>query len=95
MCLGATGTTLVQLLKDDGHSAAAIKSKSVMMDKELRAHDTTEYVESGRVFLVKNRWNKSYIYEMCLFPNGRYDDYVDATCYAIERYMFRKGLRFY
>ena len=91
----ATGTTLVQLLKDDGYSAAAITSKSVMMDKELRAHQTTEYVESGRVCLVKGGWNRSYIYEMCLFPNGRHDDYVDASCYAIERYMYRTGLRFF
>ena len=91
----ATGTTIVQLLKDKGIAAKEFISRNKKLDKEMKAYDCTDFVEGGRVDLVKGHWNKDYLHEMGLFPNGKYDDYVDTSCFAIEDYMFRKGLRFF
>jgi len=51
--------------------------------KETRADSFAARVENGDVFLVEGDWNDAYISELCSFPNGTYDDQVDASsrCY--------------
>ena len=86
----ASGKTLVQLLKDIAMNSSEIKSKYSISDKNVKAHDISAYIEAGRVFLKKAPWNADYLHEMAVFPNGRHDDYMDCTFYAIERYMMKK-----
>lgn len=51
-------------------------------DKVTRAMNFVSQVALGNVRLVKGEWNRAYIDELCLFPNGRYDDQVDASSLA-------------
>jgi hypothetical protein len=34
---------------------------------------------------VAGIWNDAYLDELCMFPNGRYDDQVDASSGAFTR----------
>ena len=40
--------------------------------------------EHGFVKLVEGDWNKAFIDELCAFPNGAYDDQVDAAAAAFR-----------
>lgn len=40
--------------------------------------------EAGNVRVVRGRWNGEYIEEMTTFPNGAFDDQVDATSGAFN-----------
>ena len=53
--------------------------------KEVRAQPFSAQCEAGNVRLVAADWNRAYIDEHCLFPNGRYDDQVDASSSAFSR----------
>jgi predicted phage terminase large subunit-like protein len=41
--------------------------------------------EAGSVRLVAGPWNRNYIDELCMFPNGSHDDQVDATSLAFNK----------
>lgn len=58
--------------------------------KENRLYAVTPYIEGGQVFLPNPKqapWVNDYIQEHTMFPNGRYDDRVDATSQALY-YLF-------
>ena len=48
-------------------------------NKELRADPFAAQCEAGNVKLVKGAWNREYIEELTMFPNGAHDDQVDAS----------------
>lgn len=56
--------------------------------KEVRANAASAWVESGNVYLphpALHAWVEDFIDECSKFPNGKYDDQVDAfTQYAIK-----------
>jgi hypothetical protein len=45
----------------------------------------TRSASIGNVCLVQGEWNAAYLAELCIFPNGRYDDQVDASSGAFAR----------
>jgi predicted phage terminase large subunit-like protein len=47
-------------------------------DKILRSEPFAAQIENGNVFMVKADWNKAYLDEMALFPDG-FKDQVDAS----------------
>lgn len=47
--------------------------------KEVRAEPYAAQVQAGNVSLVKGEWNRDFISEHELFPNGKYKDQVDAA----------------
>lgn len=49
-------------------------------DKELRAYPFSSQVNIGNVLLQRAPWNKAFLDEFGVFPNGKYKDQVDATC---------------
>ena len=54
--------------------------------KEVRATAVTALFESGRVLLPERaHWVDAFIDEMCVFPNGRHDDQVDACVFALRQ----------
>lgn len=59
-----------------GHAANADK---VTGSKEIRAEPYAAQVQAGNVRLVAGTWNRSFIDEHELFPNGPYKDQVDAA----------------
>lgn len=50
--------------------------------KVERARGLAACAEAGDLHLVRGAWNRDYLDELCLFPNARHDDQVDATAGA-------------
>ena len=53
-----------------------------MGSKEARAGPLATQAEHGNVYLVQGPWVNDWLDEVCNFPNGRYDDQVDAAASA-------------
>ena len=62
--------------------------------KEARVHAVTPDIEAGNVYLPEPSiapWVKDFIEECAAFPNGAFDDQVDAMSQALLRFMNRKS----
>ncbi len=53
--------------------------------KVTRASPFAAQVEGGNVFMLRAPWNKALTDEMKMFPNGSFDDQVDALSRAFHR----------
>jgi predicted phage terminase large subunit-like protein len=79
----ASGQSLIQELKN--FTALPILPVKVDSDKQTRAQAVTPLMEAGKIFLPESApWVSDYIEEMASFPNGIYDDVVDATTQALN-----------
>jgi predicted phage terminase large subunit-like protein len=79
----ASGQSLIQELKN--FTALPILPVQVDSDKQTRAQAVTPIMEAGKIFLPESApWVSGYIEEMACFPNGNYDDVVDATTQALN-----------
>ncbi len=78
----ASGTQLLQDLKHDGFDKAiACKSGG---DKVMRMHAVTGTIANGFVHIPEaNAWLEPYLFELAVFPNGKYDDQADSTSQAL------------
>jgi predicted phage terminase large subunit-like protein len=52
-------------------------------DKEDRAFHFSAAAQQERVYVLNAQWTADFLTECANFPNGRYDDQVDATSVAI------------
>jgi predicted phage terminase large subunit-like protein len=59
--------------------------------KEDRADPYSGQVQAGNVYLVKATWNKEFINEHEMYPNGRLKDQVDAAGGAFNKATIRKS----
>ena len=86
----ASGKSLVQLIRSETKiNITEIKTKFVSMSKIEMARASSPYIEGGRVFLVEGSWNEPYLKQVAMFPNGKHDEHIDLTSYAIERTLMR------
>lgn len=78
----ASGTQLLQELRERGIGyCQAIKPHA---NKEIRMTNQTALIESGRVWIPKDAdWVQTYLRELLVFPNGKFDDQVDSTSQAL------------
>jgi predicted phage terminase large subunit-like protein len=53
-------------------------------DKVVRARPLASQVNVGNVMLLRGAWNQDFIDELQLFPNGRFDDQVDAAARGFQ-----------
>lgn len=53
--------------------------------KEVRAEPFAAQVQGGNVYLLRGSWNKDYLEEMEMFPNGPRKDQVDASSGAFAK----------
>ncbi|WP_459459061.1 phage terminase large subunit [Rhizobium sp. No.120] len=53
-------------------------------DKATRAKPASAQAEAGNVKLVRGDWNEAFLDEICSFPNGQFDDQVDAFADALN-----------
>lgn len=72
----------------------SVKADRVTGSKEERAEPYAAQVEAGNVLLLKAPWNKDFIDEHELFPNGKYKDQVDAAAGAFTKITNHKLLGF-
>lgn len=58
--------------------------------KETRANPLSSAAEAGNVSIVSGEWNRDFLDEIALFPNGAHDDQVDAVTGAFAHISSRK-----
>lgn len=82
----ASGITTDQLIKSTTKlNSTQIKTKFARAGKEERAKMAAPFIEAGRVFLVEGTWNEGFLTQIAMFPNGKHDEHVDTTSYAVEQ----------
>jgi len=84
-----SGMSLVQDLRNDGIHAVAVDPEG---DKVMRMNAETARIEGGAVSLPRRApWLEEFKRELLAFPNGRYDDQVDALSQGLKRAFDRRG----
>jgi predicted phage terminase large subunit-like protein len=84
-----SGTALVQYLREYGIHAWPMTADA---DKVVRASTESVKIERGQVLLPRGaKWLNDLRTEVLAFPNGSYDDQVDAMCQALK-YLSRRRL---
>jgi predicted phage terminase large subunit-like protein len=82
----ASGKSIKQLIQSETRlNITEIKSKFVSVSKIERARTSSPYCEGGRVKLIKGSWNEHFLNQVAIFPNGKHDEHIDLTSYAIEK----------
>ena len=78
----ASGIALIQQLRDDGfYKLQACKPKG---SKFERLQAQTAVIEAGLILLPADAsWKEDYLFELMMFPAGKYDDQVDSTSQAL------------
>lgn len=61
-----------------------VKAENVTGDKATRAEPFATQVNAGNVRILRGDWNTDFVEELRAFPNGAYDDQVDAGSDAFE-----------
>lgn len=88
----ASGKSIKQVMRDElKMNFSEIQTPFVQESKIGRARLSSPYIEGGRVFLVIDNWNEHYLKQISMFPNGKHDEHVDLTSYAIERYLIKQN----
>lgn len=59
-------------------------------DKQSRAYPLASQMGAGNVYCLNRPWTRDFIEELRFFPNGKYDDQVDAASGAFNRLARRK-----
>lgn len=60
-------------------------------DKALRLDPLSSQCKAGNVKLVKGPWNKTWLNEITMVPNGKYWDQADSTARAFNHLHIPKG----
>ena len=90
----ASGKSLKQVLTDTTNlNVAEIKNNLVNVSKIERARTVSPYIESGRVKLIYGAWNGVFLDQIAMFPNGKHDEHVDTTSYAVYKNLVKKVSR--
>lgn len=81
----ASGTQLIQELKQEGIFNIKPYESPPKADKTIRLVTQTSVFENGQVFLPQwAPWLNEYIRELTGFPGTRFDDQVDSTTQALD-----------
>lgn len=71
-------------------SGYRVKSSPESGDKVTRAEPFAAQVNAGNVSMLRGAWNNALMEEMRMFPNGSFDDQIDACSRAFEDVMIPK-----
>ena len=78
---GQAGKTQIAYLTRE-FTGFRITSSTETGDKVTRAEPLAAQVNVGNVLMLRGAWNDAVIEEMRMFPNGTYDDQIDAMSRA-------------
>lgn len=70
-----------------------VRSSPESGDKVTRAEPVAAQVNVGNVMMLRAEWNNDFKNELGIFPNGKYDDQVDALSRAFGE-LINKGTSF-
>jgi predicted phage terminase large subunit-like protein len=90
----ANGPAVIATLKHEIVGLIAVNPEG---GKEVRAHAVSPQIEAGNVYLPDATiapWIGGFIDECAAFPNGAYDDQVDAMSQALVRLGTHRNLEF-
>ena len=65
----------------------SVSADKVTGDKEVRAEQYAAQVQGGNVEIVHADWNRAFLDEHELFPNGKFKDQVDAAAGSFNELM--------
>ncbi len=86
----ASGKSLTQMIRSQtGYNVAEIKTQFVNNSKIENVRACSNYIEGGRVKLIKGNWNNSFLKQIGTFPNAKHDEHIDLTCYGVERNLIK------
>ena len=86
----ASGKSIVQTLqKETGLNVREDKPPS--KDKVARVQDISASLESGRVSLLRGKWNEEFVQQLVKFPSAKHDDMVDCLVMAITKNMWNRS----
>jgi predicted phage terminase large subunit-like protein len=88
----ATGKSFRQVWNDakGRPMAVEIRGKLVQEGKEARHSVASAPVESGRMVLVRGKWNEGYVSQLAGFPKAAHDEAVDLAGYACYKAFYQK-----
>jgi predicted phage terminase large subunit-like protein len=87
----SSGTGLIQIFRDEG--MFNVKGQQPKGDKEVRMSRHEGRFEARKILLpIEAPWLADFVTELLAFPNGRYDDQVDALLLFLD--WFPKAARF-
>lgn len=79
------GIVQLQFLhRDQRLRAYTFDAKAPEGDKYTRAAPVAARVNAGRAMMVKAAWNRAFLDELAVFPQGEHDDQVDALSGAYD-----------
>lgn len=88
----ASGTGLIQALRDDPEGFPITAYDPGSIDKETRMRVQSHRIEGGQVFLPKEApWLADFLNEVRRFPNGAHDDQMDAMSQFLDHVSSRVG----
>jgi len=67
------------LITDPALSGYSVRGVSIQGDKLMLAQPWIDRAETGAGYLVQGGWNRAFVDECEAFPNGRFDDQIDAV----------------
>jgi predicted phage terminase large subunit-like protein len=82
---GSSGKTVFDHFAREVLPRFSVRTDRPTGDKATRAKPLSAKVAAGNVRLLKGRWNRDFIEELGLYPNGRFKDQVDATAGALDK----------
>lgn len=87
----ANGSAVIAMLKSKIVGITAVEPYG---GKISRVQEITFVIESGNVFLPKNKhFIKEFMAQCSAFPSGKHDDMVDAMSQLLSRMVFKKTYR--
>jgi len=79
----ASGQQILQVLRKEGMGNLWPVKPS--RDKQIRMTNQTAIIEAGHVHIPDEApWLADYLFELAVFPNGRFSDQVDSTSQALD-----------
>ncbi len=69
-----------------------VRSSPETGNKVTRAEPLAAQVNVGNAYLVRGSWNRDFIEELRMFPNGSHDDQVDAASRAFAFFVLPKSV---
>lgn len=81
---GAAGKHHVAHIVSQVLQGKRVKSSPETGSKERRAEPLSAQAQHGNVVIVRGAWNEDFLRELCEFPVGPHDDFVDSATRAYE-----------
>ena len=82
---GSSGKTVFDHFAREVLPRYSVRSDRPTGDKATRAKPLSAKVAAGNIRLLKGPWNRAFIEELAMYPNGRFKDQVDAAAGALDK----------